>query len=111
MAKTSRYRVKTTPKLVVPPPPPPPTSAWLKLFLPPPPPTPLVVGVKLHVPTPLPFCSPPPLPVIDDQSLGGMAHDSSHILQVDTDSRYLWYINRMNYNGFPVDRVIHYYLG
>ena len=31
MAKTSSYRVKTTPKLVVPP-----LSAWLKLFLPPP---------------------------------------------------------------------------
>ena len=29
---------------------------------------PLFVGVKLHVP-PLPFCSPPPLPVISDQSL------------------------------------------
>ena len=32
MAKTSSYRVKTTPKLFVPPP-----SAWLKLFPPPPP--------------------------------------------------------------------------
>ena len=36
LAKTSSYRVKITPKLVVPPPP-------------------LFVGVKLHVPTPLPF--------------------------------------------------------
>ena len=35
-----------------------------KTFPPPP------VGVKLHVPPPLPFCSPPPpLPVINDQSL------------------------------------------
>ena len=58
MAKTSSYRVKTTPKLFVPPPP----SEWLKLFLPP-----LFVRVKLHV-TPLPFCSPP-LPIISDQSL------------------------------------------
>ena len=60
MAKTSSYRIKTTPKLVVPPP-----SAWLKLF-----PFPLFVKVKLHVPPPLRFCSPPPpLPVISDQSL------------------------------------------
>ena len=43
MAKTSSYRVKTTPKLFAPPPP----SAWLKLF-----PPPLFVGVKLHVPPP-----------------------------------------------------------
>ena len=43
MAKTSSYRVKTTPKLFAPPP-----SAWLKLF----PPPPLFVGVKLHVPPP-----------------------------------------------------------
>ena len=42
MAKTSSYRVKTTPKLFVPPP-----SAWLKLF-----PPPLFIGVKLHVPPP-----------------------------------------------------------
>ena len=39
---------------------PPPPSAWLKLF-----PSPLFV---LHMP-PLPFCSPPPFPVISDQSL------------------------------------------
>ena len=41
-----------------------PPSAWLKLF----PPPPFHRG-KLHVPPPLPFCSPPPLPVISDQSL------------------------------------------
>ena len=59
MAKTSSYRVKTTPKLVVPPP-----SAWIKPFLPPPP---LFVGVKPHM--------PPPLPVISDQSLTALVSD------------------------------------
>ena len=44
-----------------------PPSAWLKLFL-----SPLFVGVKLHLP-PLPFCNPPPLPVISDQSLNAVA--------------------------------------
>ena len=50
MAKTSSYRIKTTPKLVVPPP-----SAWLKLCLPPP----FHRGKTSRAP-PLPFCSPPP---------------------------------------------------
>ena len=44
MAKTSRYRIKTTPKLFVPPPPP------------------LFVGIKLHIPSPpmSRFVAPPP---------------------------------------------------
>ena len=50
MAKTSSYRIKTTPKLFVPP-----LQHGQNFFRPP-----LFVGVKLHVPPPLPFCSPPP---------------------------------------------------
>ena len=53
MAKTSSYRIKTTPKLFVAPPP----SEWLKLC-----PPALFIGVKLHMPPPLPFCSPAPPP-------------------------------------------------
>ena len=41
-----------------------PPSACLKLF-----PNPLLVRVKLHMPPLLLYCSPPPLPVISDQSL------------------------------------------
>ena len=52
MAKTSSYRVKSTPKPFVPP------LQNGSNF----PPPPLFVGVKLHVPPPLPFCSPPPSP-------------------------------------------------
>ena len=53
VAKTSRYCIKTTPKLVVPPPPF--STHGLNFFRPPPL---FFVGVKLHMP--LPFCSPPP---------------------------------------------------
>ena len=53
MAKTSSYRIKTTPKLVVPSPPP---SAWLKFLLPPPP---FFRRGKTSC-APPPVCSPPP---------------------------------------------------
>ena len=54
MAKTSGYRIKTTPKLVVPPPPPP--SAWLKLLRPP-----FRRGKTSRAP-PSHFVAPPPSP-------------------------------------------------
>ena len=61
MAKTSSYRVKTTPKHVLPPPP----FSMAKTFSPPPP---FRRGKTSRVP--LPFSRPPPtLPVISDQSL------------------------------------------
>ena len=50
MAKTSSFRVKTTPKRFVPLP----SSAWLELCLPP-----LFVGQNLTC-LPIPLCSPPP---------------------------------------------------
>ena len=52
VAKTSSYRVKTTPKLGVPPPP----FSIAKTCCAPPP---FFVGVKLHVTPPPPFWSPP----------------------------------------------------
>ena len=60
MAKTSSYRVHTTPTLFVPP------FRMAKTFSAPPPP--FCWGKTSRAPPLLPFCSPP-LPVINDQSL------------------------------------------
>ena len=61
MGKTSRYSLKTTPKLVVPP-----SFSMAKTFSAPH----LFVGVKLHMPLPSRFVAPPPpFPIISDQSL------------------------------------------
>ena len=59
MAKTSSYRRKITPKLVVPPP-----FSMAKTFS-----APFFVRVKLHVPPSRFVAAPPPLRVISDQSL------------------------------------------